>query len=116
MIERRRGPRKLPGFRLRERVLERQSSAFPLWVRNRPTQQRTHFFLDVDNDLGFAQLLGQVVVCTLQLLVLFGKRTSLGLRSTLPRLEPLPNAGISFAPPLDQDRGVQTFAAQQRTD
>src|SRR5436190_23832970 len=103
MIERRRGPRKLPGFRLRERVLERQSSAFPLWVRNRPTQQRTHFFLDVDDDLGLAQLLGQTIVRMLKLLILFRKRIALGLRPTLAWLQALPNARISFAPPFHQD-------------
>ena len=70
-IERHRVQRTPEGFRPQERDLEPQPSAFLFRVRNRPTQQRTHFFLDVDYDLGLAQLLGQPLVGTLQLLILF---------------------------------------------
>ena len=43
-IERRRGQRTLPVFRLPERSLHRQSLALLFRIRNRPAQQRPHFF------------------------------------------------------------------------
>ena len=73
---------------------------FRIRVRNRPSQQRSHFFLNIDHSLGLTQLLGQPLVGTLQLLVLFGEGIALGFRPALPWLESLPNAGCSFMPPL----------------
>jgi len=74
--------------------------------------------LDVDDDLGLAQLLGQALVGTLQFLVLFGEGegTSFGFRPTFPWLKPLTNTGSSFTPPLPQMRRVQTLAAQKGAD
>jgi hypothetical protein len=72
--------------------------------------------LDVNYDLGLTQLLGQPLVGTLQLLILFGEGMSFGFRPPRPWLKPLPNAGGSFTPPLPQMRRVQTFAAQKGAD
>ena len=45
------------------------------------TQQRSHFFLDVDDDVRLTQIFGQTCVLAAQLLVLLIHRMALGLRS-----------------------------------
>jgi hypothetical protein len=45
--------------------------------QDRPPQQRRHFFLNVDDDLGFAQFLGQPFILAAELLVFFLQRTAL---------------------------------------
>lgn len=72
--------------------------------------------MNVDYELGLAQLLSQAIIRTLQLLVLFGHRISFGFWTELSWLESLVNTGGSFTPPLSQMRRVQALAPQQRTD
>ena len=48
---------------------------------DRPPQQRAHFFLNIDDDLGFAQLFGEARVVLLQFLNFFLDGIALGLRA-----------------------------------
>jgi len=68
-------------------------------VRDRVTQQRSHCFLNVNDDLGGAQLLGQTLVFTSQLLVFQNQRVVLGLGATLMRAEGVLDASFAFLPP-----------------
>ena len=52
-------------------------------VSDRPPQQRAHFFLNIDDDLGFAQLFSETRIVLLQLLVFFLDGIALGLRPAL---------------------------------
>jgi hypothetical protein len=72
--------------------------------------------LNIDDDLGFAQLLGQALVLPAEFLDLLLLRTAFGLGAALVRGQALENAGLSFATPGDQVRGVQALAAQKGSD
>src|ERR1019366_5614945 len=76
------------------------------------TQQRSHFFLDVDNDVRLTQIFGQTCVLAAQLLVLFIHRMTPGLRSALLRSQRLQHAVGPLTPPGCQQRRVQAFPAQ----
>jgi hypothetical protein len=80
------------------------------------TQQCGHFFLDVDDDVGLAQLFVEARILTLQLLHLFRHGIALGLGAALLRSQGLPHPLGLFSPPIDQQRGVQTFAAEKCAD
>jgi hypothetical protein len=67
--------------------------------------------LNLHDDLGFTQFLGQALVLPTEFLDLFLLRTAFGLGAALVRGQALENAGLSLATPGDQVRGVQAFAA-----
>jgi len=50
------------------------------------TQQRSHFFLDVDDDVRLTQIFGQTCILAAQLLVLLIQRMALGLRAARLRV------------------------------
>src|SRR5271167_306109 len=96
----------------------RRPSRLPVrvWSRDRPPQQRAHFFLNVDDDLGFAQLFGKARVVLLKFLNFLLRRIALGFGAALLRSQRVANAGGALAPPGAEKRRVQAFAAQQRSD
>ena len=77
------------------------------------TQQRSHFFLDVDDDVRLTQIFGQACVLAAKLLDFFFHRIALGLRPALLRSQRLEDAMGPLAPPVGQQRRVQTFAAEK---
>ena len=72
--------------------------------------------MNVDDDLGFAQLFGEAQVVAAQLGILIADGITLGLRTTLLRSESLRDSGLPFAPPSREQRRVQSFAPEQRSD
>jgi hypothetical protein len=73
-------------------------------------------FLDVDDDVGLAQLLVEARILPLQLFHFVCQRMALGLGPAFLRSQGLPHPLSSFTSPIDQQRGVQTFAREKRTD
>jgi hypothetical protein len=59
------------------------------------------------------QIFGEAGVLATQLLNFFFHRIALGLRSALPRSQSLEHSFSPLAPPIGQQRRVQTFAAEQ---
>src|SRR5450759_2375781 len=80
------------------------------------TQQRRHFFLDVDDDMSLPQIFAEARILTLQLLHFFRHGIALGLRPTLLRSQGLPDSMGPLSPPIGQQRGVQTFATEKGAD
>src|SRR6266849_7658671 len=80
------------------------------------TQQRGHFFLDVDDDVGLAQLFVEARILPLQLFHFVCQGMALGLGPAFLRSQGLPNPLSSFSSPIHQQRGVQTFATEKRAD
>jgi hypothetical protein len=74
------------------------------------------FFLDIDNNLGFAQLLGEALVILVQFLIFFLDGIALGFRAACLGSQGLAHAGRPLAPPGRQQRRVQSLAAEQRPD
>ena len=72
--------------------------------------------MNIYNDLGFAQLLGQVLVFPEEFLQLFFLRTPLGLGAALVRGQALENTGQALPAPGDEVRGVKPFTALQGSD
>src|ERR1039458_4507319 len=85
-------------------------------LRQRPPQQSAHFFLNINDDCGFAQFLGEVLVLPAELLHFFFLRIPFGLGTALMRGEALENAGLPLATPSNEVRAVKAFAALQGTD
>ena len=73
-------------------------------------------FLNVNDDLGFAQFLREALVLEAQLLVFLGHRITLGLGAAFAGGQSLQRSGLSLATPGCQQRGIQSFTAQQRSD
>src|ERR1019366_7936878 len=80
------------------------------------TQQRRHFFLDVDDDVSLPQIFAEARILTLQLLHFFRHGIALGLGPALLRSQGLPDPMGSISPPIGQQRGVQTFATEKGAD
>ena len=80
------------------------------------TQQRSDFFLDVDDDLRFAELFRQLANLSAQFLVFLRPWVMRGSRTAFARLQGLADAGLAFPPPARQMRGIQTLPAKQRTN
>src|SRR5579863_2476686 len=80
------------------------------------TQQRSHFFLDVDNEVRLTQIFGQARLLATQLLVLLIQRMALGLRPALLRSQRFEDAVGPLTPPGGQQRGGQAFPAQESSD
>ena len=72
--------------------------------------------MNINDDLGFAQFLGQALVLPAEFLHLLFLRIAFGLGAALVRSQALKNAGLPLATPGDQVRGVKAFAALQGTD
>jgi hypothetical protein len=72
--------------------------------------------LNIDDDLGFAQLFRETRVVLLQLLNFFLDGIALGLWPPLLGSQGLADAGGALAPPGSQQRRIQSFAAQQCAD
>jgi hypothetical protein len=72
--------------------------------------------LNIDDDLGFTQLLGQALVLTAELLHLLFLWIPFGFGAALVRGQALENAGLPLAAPGDQVRGVKALAALQGAD
>jgi hypothetical protein len=84
---------------------------------DRTAQQRGHFFLNIDHDLGFTQFLGEALGLAAQLLVFFSDGIALGLGAALLRRQRLENASfVPLAAPGRQQRRIQAFAAKDRAD
>src|SRR4029077_17184397 len=83
-------------------VRSRQPLGFLLWVliRNRIPQQRSHFFLDVDDDVRLTQIFGQAGVLTAQFLDFFFHRVALGLRPAFLWGQRLADSMSPLSPPV----------------
>ena len=77
------------------------------------TQQRRHFFLNVDDEVGLTQIFGQACILTAKHLIFFLQRVALGLRPTFLRSQSLKDSMGPFSPPIGQQRRVQTFATEK---
>ncbi len=85
-------------------------------LRQRPPQQSAHFFLNINDDGGFAQFFGEALVLAAELLHFLFLRIPLGLGPALMRGQALENAGLPLATPSDEVRGVQAFPTLQGAD
>src|SRR5450631_661644 len=96
---------------------ERRSSVLlvDLDVRNRVAQQRSHFFLNLDDQLGVLQLLGQTGNCGFLLAVLPDQRTDNNFGAALLGRQSVELALLSLPSPGAQVRGVQALPPQQGT-
>ena len=72
--------------------------------------------MNINDDGGLAQFLGEALVLPTQLLHLVFLRVAFGLGAALVRRQALEHAGLALAPPRDQMGGVEAFAAQQGSD
>jgi len=72
--------------------------------------------LNINDDLGFAQFLGQALVLPAESLDLLLLRAAFGLGAALVRGQALEDGGLPLATPGDQVRGVEALAAQQGSD
>ena len=89
-----------------------------LWAGGRIDlpQECGHFFLDIDDDFGFAQLFGEALIFAAQLFEFCGEGIELGFGAALLWGEGLEVGGVAFAAPVGQQRRVETFAAEEGTD
>src|SRR5664279_3369357 len=96
---------------------ERRSSVLlvDLDVRNRVAQQRSHFFLNFDDQLGVLQLIGQAGNNGFLLAVLLDQRTNNHFGAALLGREGVDLSLLLLPPPGRQVRGVEALAAQQGT-
>jgi hypothetical protein len=77
------------------------------------TQQRSHFFLDVDDDVRLTQIFSQAGVLSAKFLDFFFHRVALGLRPAFLWGQSLEDSLGPLSPPVGQQRRVQTFAAEK---
>src|SRR5664279_382026 len=87
-----------------------------VWSRNRPPQQRAHFFLNIDDDFRFAQLFDEAGVFAAQLVGLILQRMALGLWTAFLRRQGFQDTGLALTPPGRQQRRVQSFTPEQDAD
>src|SRR5437764_5146026 len=73
-------------------------------------------FLNINDNGGFAQFLGETLVLAAELLHFLFLRVPLGLGTALMRGQSLENTGLPLATPGDEVRGVKAFAALQGAD
>jgi len=69
--------------------------------------------LDINDDLGLAELLGQALILATEFVIFFLDRTALGLRAALVRGQTFEDAGLPFATPGDEVRRVKALSALQ---
>ena len=72
--------------------------------------------MNIDDDGGLTQFLGQALVLPAELQVFLFLRVVFGLRTALVRGQSFENACLPLAPPRDQVGGIEGFAAQQGSD
>ena len=72
--------------------------------------------MNINDDGGFAQLLGQVLVLTAEFLQLLILWIAFGLGAAFVGSQALEDAGLPLATPGDQVRGVEAFPAEQGPD
>lgn len=72
--------------------------------------------MNIDDDFGFAQLFGEALVFAAQLFEFRRKGVVLGFGAALLWGEGLEVGGVAFAAPVGQERGVETFAAEESAD
>jgi hypothetical protein len=72
--------------------------------------------LDLDDDVGLAQLFGEARILPLQLLDFVCQGMALGLGPAFLRSQGFPNALGTFSSPMDQQRGVLAFATKKGAD
>src|ERR1019366_1047618 len=82
-------------------------------LRQRPPQQSAHFFLNIDDNRGFTQLLRQALVLPAELLHFLLLRIAFGLGAALERGQAFENASLPLTTPGGQVRGVKSFATKQ---
>lgn len=82
--------------------------------RESATPTRWPLFLNISDNLGFAQCLGQALILVAECLGLFPKRIASNFGARWCGVSPS-NAGLSLAPPRGQQRRVQPFAPKQRS-
>jgi hypothetical protein len=68
--------------------------------------------LNINDDLGLAQLFGEASVVLLELLDLLLDGVALGFGAPLVWRERLASSGSTLTPPSGEKRRVQTFAPQ----
>ena len=72
--------------------------------------------MNINDDLGFAQFLGQALVFPAEFLQFLFLGIPFGLGAALVRSQAIENAGLPLATPGDQVRGVKALAALQGAD
>lgn len=72
--------------------------------------------MNINDDLGLAQLLSQALILPAEFLHFLLLRIPFGLGTALVRGQALENAGLALATPSDQMRGVKAFPALQDPD
>ncbi len=77
------------------------------------TQQRSDFFLDVDDDVCLTQIFSQASVLSAKFLDFFFHRVVLGLRPAFLWRQSLENSLGPLSSPVGQQRRIQTFAAEK---
>lgn len=82
---------------------------------DRITQQLGHFFLNIDNDVGFLQLFLQSLILTPQLFVFPGQRIALPPRTSLLR-KSFANCSVAFLAPSVQRRRIDSFPPKHGAD
>ena len=85
----------------------------PVRRAERTSQQSGHFFLNVDNDLCFAQFFPEVLILALQLLVLVVERAALGLGAAFLWRQRQQDSRGAFVSPRRQMGRVQAFPSEQ---
>ena len=78
-------------------------------------QQLGHFFLNIDNDVGFLQFFLETLIVLAQLFILGGQRIPLHLRTPLLRKGFVHRAIALFAPAV-QSRRVNPLPPQNGAD
>jgi len=78
-------------------------------------QQLGHFFLNINNDVGFLQFFLETLIVSAQLLIFGGQRIPLRLRTPLLRKSFVQRVIALFTPPM-QRRGVDSFPPQNGPD
>src|SRR5450759_2767745 len=86
----------------------------PPWAEATPTVRP--LFLNINDDGGLAQFLGEALVLPTESLHFFFPRIPFGLGTSLVRGQALENAGLALATPSDEVRRVKAFTALQGAD
>src|SRR6202790_3996763 len=96
------------------------TASIKLSAPGRPSRSATPtappLFLNIDDDLGFAQLFGEAGMVAEQLVVFVLQRIAFGFGTALLRCQSLAYAGFALAPPGRQQRRVQPLPAEQCSD
>ena len=86
------------------------------WSSRCADEPRPNVFLNIDDDIGLAQILGELLDIAAQLLILFGDGIARGLGPAPPRRQRLKRPRFLLFAPGRHERRIQTVAAKQRAD